>query len=90
MSAVRCGWKTWVLVIATLAMLWILVAPQVDLDPATPLNLDAFFFAVLAISILLYVGAFLHAGEGKRLAGVLPHSCAPPVMLISQVAPLRC
>lgn len=79
-----------VLVIVMLAIFWILVAPQVDLDPATPLNLETIFFAVVAISIMLEVQAFASRHQAQRDAGMLPLSCAPPMMRIVQIAPLRC
>jgi hypothetical protein len=73
-----------------IAILWILVAPNVDLDPATPLNLEVFFFLVIAIYFVLdireYVRNFLRSVAARSLeepAGSGSYRC-------SQSNPLRC
>ncbi|ABF42991.1 hypothetical protein Acid345_3991 [Candidatus Koribacter versatilis Ellin345] len=85
----RSGWQRWVLLIVMFAIYWILVMPQVDLDPATPLNLEAFFFAVVAISVLLGSNDLYDLPFRKVIHGLLPFAQAPPVEVAAWVAPLR-
>jgi hypothetical protein len=45
------------LLVVTCAIFWIVIAPQVDLDPATPLNIEALFFAIVALALFLTVSS---------------------------------
>ncbi|HEY3928067.1 MAG TPA: hypothetical protein VGL89_06820 [Candidatus Koribacter sp.] len=86
----RRGWQTWLLIALILAIYWILVAPNVDLDPATPLNVEALFFALVAICIMLDARAILSGVVGS-LSPLLLH-LPPPygASHTAQIAPLRC
>ncbi len=72
-----------------LAIYWILVVPQVDLDPAPPLNLEVFFFAIVAISVLLGVHELGRLQFRKLMQGVIPLAQAPPMLFAAGLSPLR-
>lgn len=88
-ASMRRGWKTWVLVLAMFAIYWILVMPQVDLDPATPLNLEVLFFAVIALSVLLGSNEAGNSPQGKFSDDLDPVAPAPPSLLVARIAELR-
>lgn len=86
----RRGWKFRLLAIMMLAIVWILIVPTADLDPATPPNLEGFFFLVVAICVVLAGRGFFHEllrSFSIPLCGLPPKYLA---QMASQVAPLRC
>jgi hypothetical protein len=73
-----------------LAIFWILIVPNVDLDPAPPLNLEAFFFAVIAIGIILRE---CELGSEVLQRSTLSVLHLPPPLrtcLFAEISPLRC
>jgi len=78
------------LIALILAIYWILIVPNVDLDPAPPLNLEMLFFALVAICILLDARESL-SGRVGDLSPLFLHLPPPPGgCKSSQSAPLRC
>ena len=88
-ASVRRGWQTWILVFVMLAIYWILVLPQVDLDPATPANVETLFFAVFAISMLFVASDKSATVVRNFVPGMTPVAQAPPALFAARVAPLR-
>lgn len=86
----RREWKIRLLAILMIAILWILVVPNVDLDPAPPLNLEVLFFLVVAICFVLdireYLRDFLRNPAARSFedeARDVSHGC-------TQASPMRC
>lgn len=89
-ACVRRGWQTWLLLLIVLTIFWVLVLPEVDLDPAPPLNLEAFFLAVIATITIL-----LSAREKRReffQVSMQSMQLSPPVRarVIAEIGQLRC
>lgn len=80
----------WLLVVVMLTILWILVAPNVDLDPAPPLNLEAFFFFVMAICAVLESRHIARPDRLRATSSSFPAPAPALLLLAFQAAPLRC
>ncbi len=86
----RRGWKYRLLALLLLAILWILVVPNADLDPATPLSLEVLFFVAVAISFIADTHAILRSLLRNLMP--MPHLLSLPgsASLTARIAPLRC
>jgi hypothetical protein len=86
----RRRWQTVLLAILMVAILWILIAPNADLDPARPLSLEAFFFVMVAICFLRdkreYLRGLLQCVEARPLDGLSRGG----LFSATYIAPLRC
>jgi hypothetical protein len=73
-----------------LAIIWILIVPNVDLDPATPLNMEGILFALVAICLML--GASPLGVEVVQRFPWRTLNLPPPsgTRLVTEIAPLRC
>ena len=89
-SSVQRSWKIWLLVFVMLTIAWILIVPNADLDPCPPLNLEIFYFAVLALCILLDCGTLLQVVWHGLFPRTVCRQILIPSALVSRIAPLRC
>lgn len=86
----RREWKIRLLAILMIAILWILIAPNVDLDPATPLNLEVFFFLLIAIYFVLDIREYVRNFLRKVAARSLQEPSCGRSYRCTQTSPLRC
>jgi hypothetical protein len=86
----RERWKIQLLAILLVAILWILIVPNVDLDPAPPMNIEALFFIVVAICLIYEMREYLR----DLLRCVLARSFDQPFhggpFSATHISPLRC
>jgi hypothetical protein len=86
----RERWKIQLLAILMIAILWILIVPNVDLDPATPMNIEALFFVVMAICLICDMREYLRDFLRCLAARLVDEPSHGGPFSATHISPLRC